>query len=289
MSETVLVVGATGMLGEPVARCLAANGHAVRVMSRQPARAAALFGEGFTAVGGDVEDEGSLRQAMEGCTGVHLNLSGHGDWDLERRGAVTASKVASELGIKRISLISGASTCEENAWFPGTKAKLEAERAIEASGVPFTIFRCTMFMELLPSLIKNGRAMVMGHQPGRWHWIAGDEYAAMVARALVTPEAAGKRLYVYGPEALTFEEAMKVYQPICAPAATLTKTPFWLLQVMSWFPGKDELRNVGLPIMKYFAKVSEIGDAAEANALLGAPQMTVHAWCEARKSKGPSA
>ena len=39
----ILVVGATGMLGEPVARRLAADGHKVRVMSRNLSRAQSLF------------------------------------------------------------------------------------------------------------------------------------------------------------------------------------------------------------------------------------------------------
>jgi uncharacterized protein YbjT (DUF2867 family) len=144
------------MLGEHVARRLASDGHNVRVMSRSRERAVACFGEqddeNFEVVEGDVKDAGLLRQAMEGCTGVHLNLSGGADWDLERRGAQVASCVAAEMGmIKRLTVISDASTCKKNDWLPGTKAKLEAEQAIHKSGVPFTIFRCTMFMELLPN------------------------------------------------------------------------------------------------------------------------------------------
>ena len=102
------------MLGEPVARRLAAEGNNVRVMSRSRQRVAARFGEGFEAVGGDVEDAASLRNAMEGCTGIHLNLSGGADWDLERRGAETASKVALELAVRRLTIITGSSTSSEN-------------------------------------------------------------------------------------------------------------------------------------------------------------------------------
>ncbi|MBK8975936.1 MAG: NAD(P)H-binding protein [Planctomycetes bacterium] len=286
MPETVLVVGARGMLGEPVARRLAADGHTVRVMSRSRERVAARFGAGFDAVGGDVEDLDALRTAMRGCTAVHLNLSGGADWDLERRGAEAASRVAAELGVRRLTVISGASTCEENAWFPGTRAKLEAERAIAGSGAPFTVFRCTMFMELLPKLVRGGRAMILGDQPTPWHWVAADDFAAMVSRALGTAEAAGRTLYVHGPEALTFEEAMRIYQPICAPGAKVTTVPFWLLRLMSWMPGRAELRHVGLPIMRYFTKVREIGDAAEANALLGAAATTLRAWSAARAGTG---
>ena len=60
--------------------------------------------------------------------------------------------------------------------------------------------------------------------------------------------------------------------------------PFWMLRVISWMPGRGELRHVGLPIMKYFTKVTEIGEPTEANALLGTPSTTVRAWSEARRA-----
>jgi len=71
---------------------------------------------------------------------------------------------------------------------------LAAEQAARSSGVPFTIFRCTMFMETLPKFVRDGKAMVMGRQPHPWRWLAADDYAAMVARAYELPEAAGKVL-----------------------------------------------------------------------------------------------
>lgn len=289
MPATVLVIGATGMLGEPVARRLAADGFRVRVASRDRERVAARFTVGFEPVGADVEDAALLRRAMDGCDFVHLNLSGGGDWDLERRGAACAAEVAAELGVRRLTIISGASTCEQNAWFPATRAKLEAERAITASSVPYTIFRCTMFMELLPKLVRGGRAMIMGKQPTPWHWVAAADYAGMVSRSLVTPAAAGKTLYVYGPEPLTFEQAMRIFQPVCAPESRITKIPFWVLRLMSWMPGRSELRNVGLPIMRYFAQAQEIGDAGEANALVGAPTTTLRAWSRARAAESEAA
>jgi len=126
--------------------------------------------------------------------------------------------------------------------------------------------------------------MIMGNQPTPWHWIAGDDYAAIVSKAFATPAAAGKTLYIYGPEALTFEEAMRIYQPICAPEARISKMSFRMLRVISWMPGRGELRHVGLPVMKYFTKVQEIGEPFEANALLGTPSTTVRAWSEKRKA-----
>jgi len=48
-------------------------------MSRNRDRVAARFGDGFEAVAGDVDDIASLRQALEGCTAVHLSVAGKGD------------------------------------------------------------------------------------------------------------------------------------------------------------------------------------------------------------------
>ena len=39
MDKTILVIGATGMLGEPVARCLKEDGFKVRVMTRDANKA----------------------------------------------------------------------------------------------------------------------------------------------------------------------------------------------------------------------------------------------------------
>jgi hypothetical protein len=139
-----------------------------------------------------------------------------------------------------------------------------------------------MFMETLPALVRDGKAMVLGKQPTPWHFVAAADYARMVATAYVTPGAVGKTLYVYGPEALTLEQAVEQYRATCVPEAELARVPFWLLSIVAMFPGRTELRRVGLPIMRYFSQVREIGDSAEADALLGRPTTTLEAWCRAR-------
>ncbi|MCE7989312.1 MAG: NAD-dependent epimerase/dehydratase family protein [Caldilinea sp. CFX5] len=64
MSTRILVIGATGMLGEPVARRLQQDGFAVRIFSRSPEKARSKFGNDFEVAGGDVEDQAALEQAL---------------------------------------------------------------------------------------------------------------------------------------------------------------------------------------------------------------------------------
>ena len=63
MTHKILVIGATGMLGEPVARQLKATGFDVRVLTRSAEKARARFGEDYEIFTGDVEDPAALETA----------------------------------------------------------------------------------------------------------------------------------------------------------------------------------------------------------------------------------
>jgi uncharacterized protein YbjT (DUF2867 family) len=286
--ERVLVIGGTGMLGRPVAAALRAAGIGVRVVSRDVTRARALLAAeagqaaaaGYEVVAGDVQDPASLREALRGCDGVHLNMKSGPDADLERRVGRNVAAVAAELGLQRVTYLSGASVCEQNAWFPPIRAKLDAERALQEAAAPHTIFRATWFMESLPLFVRGGRAAYFGRQPHPMHWVAAGDYARMVAAAYAAPEAAGRRLYVHGPEAMTTHAALERYCAVAHPGAGVGSVPLWIASLMGLFSG--ELRAV-TRLMRYFERVGEGGDPKEANNMLGAPDTTLEDWARARK------
>jgi len=75
-AATILVVGATGVLGRAVVQRLRARGVAVRALSRRPAQAADLAALGAQCVASDLTDEASLQRA---CAGVsHVLAAAHG-------------------------------------------------------------------------------------------------------------------------------------------------------------------------------------------------------------------
>lgn len=63
----LLVTGATGKVGNSIARALLERGDQVRVLVRDPERAAAVLPSGVEAVRGDVTELESLPGAVEGC------------------------------------------------------------------------------------------------------------------------------------------------------------------------------------------------------------------------------
>jgi uncharacterized protein YbjT (DUF2867 family) len=278
MAETILVIGGTGMLGEPVARSLHTAGYCVRILTRSPEKAA-RFKDGFEIAAGDVENLRSLEQAMRGCQGVHVSLHDASNPDLERVGAINAARAAATVGVSRITYLSGASVIPENCWFPDTKTRYEAEAAIRASGVSYTIFKGTWFMESLNRFVRGKFALAIGRHPRPWRWLAAQDYARMVATAYATPATANKTLWVYGPETYTTPEALRIYCAIVHPDARLMPMPFWLATLFARLRRRRELQ-AALPFFRYCERVTiaEAGDPAEANALLGAPTTTLAVW-----------
>ncbi|MBE3559362.1 MAG: NAD(P)H-binding protein [Ktedonobacteraceae bacterium] len=292
MSEqTILVIGGTGLLGGPVARQLSCDGYAVRLLVRDPARARTRLGKQFEYIAGDVEDEQSVRQALIGCKGVHISLQGRSYREfesVEHRGTARIATIASQIGVERISYVSGASVCEAARYVPQQRAKYLAEQAIENSKVPYTIFKPSFFMESLPGYIQGKRATVIGQSSTCFHLLAANDFARLVSASFRTPLAANQRFFVYGPEAMTLADALRTYCRLLEPDKEVTVTPYWAMTLIdALFMGR-KLRPV-IQLMKVTARLGETGDAASTARILGQPATTLQQWCEqqlANRRKG---
>jgi uncharacterized protein YbjT (DUF2867 family) len=281
MQEKILVLGGTGMLGQPVARRLKEDGYQVRLLVRDVDKARKLFDESFETVQGDVTDPGSLERAMEGCQGVHISVGG----PVDQLSAENVAALAPKLGLERISYISGATAFEQNRWFPVTEQKLNAEKAIRECGVPYTVFCPTWPMEQLPRFAREGQPFLIGKQPSPLHWFAAEDLARMVSTAYQREEAANKRFFVHGPEAKTMREALEQYcQAFHPEGKPVSVMPIWLAKVMA-FLTRNEMLKFASELMAYFDKIGEMGDPTEANQLLGGPTITLDEWIKQRQAE----
>lgn len=122
-------------------------------------------------------------------------------------------------------------------------------------------------METLERFVRAGRILVFGRPKRRWHFVAVQDLARMVVEGYRRPEAVDKRFYVRGPEALTLPEALEAYRRVLDPEIeALRSVPYWLLRVVARLSGNAQMR-AGV-------------DATEANALLGAPRITLDRWLQ---------
>jgi uncharacterized protein YbjT (DUF2867 family) len=279
MQKMILILGATGLLGKPVAHQLKADGFRVRILARVVEKARKMFDETFEIDSGDVTDLTSLEKAMNGCMGVHISVGG----PVDQVSAENVAALVSKLGVERITYISGATVCEENGWFPMTAQKLAAERAIRACEVAYTIFCPTWPMEMIPRFARGGKPFMMGKQPKPVHVFAADDLARMVSTAYQKDEAVNKRFFVFGPEAMSLVEAIERYCKVFYPeTAKVSVMPLWLAKLMGSLT-RNEAMQFAAGLMGYFDKIGEMGDPSEANRILGVPATTLDAWMNARK------
>jgi uncharacterized protein YbjT (DUF2867 family) len=278
--QRVLVIGATGLLGQPVARGLAAFGFTVRVMSRNAGRARAMFPEAIEVVAGDALRLADLEAALAGCNAVHVSI----DHDREDECVAQVVEASRTRGVQRISYVSGLTVCEEHRWFPLVNRKLRAEESIVSGGIGYTIFCPGWFMDMLAHFVRDGRALLLGKPSRRWHFVAAEEFARMIVESYRRPDAVNKRFYIHGPQALTVEEALRSYCKVLHPEIRgLTRMPYWLLLMTACIRRSAEMK-AGIDIVSYLEKVGERGDPTEANAILGPPQVTLEQWLQGRRA-----
>lgn len=103
-TQKVLVTGATGTVGRQVVAELLARGHAVRALTRDPARAA-LPAE-VEVVQGDLTEPDSLAPALEGVTGLHLITFGGAFFAPLETGPRILDR-ARAAGVRRVTVLNG--------------------------------------------------------------------------------------------------------------------------------------------------------------------------------------
>jgi uncharacterized protein YbjT (DUF2867 family) len=276
--KTILVIGATGMLGEPVAKRLQSN-FKIRLLVRDIEKSKNIFGNGYDHIVGDIFNNDSLEKAMDNCYGVHINLSG----EIEQIGTEAIVKMAKRKNIQRITYISGTSVCKDTIWFPLEKRKYYAEQAIISSGIPYTIFCPTWFMESLPKYIKSNKAFIFGKQPNLYHFIAAEDYAKMVLTSYQKDEAKNKRFIVHGKEGFLFKQALEIYiREIHPSIKSVSVIPYLIAKLIAVITSKKEMKEV-VDLMQFFEKVGELGNPQETYKILGIPEINLEKWIKEQK------
>lgn len=231
----ILVAGGTGRLGTLVAAQLAGRGVDVRVLTRDPARAAHLRGVAAEIVTGDVRDRASLDAAMAGVTTVVSAVQGFAGpgrgtpTSVDDHGNVNLIDAASavDADVVLVSIV-GASAEHPMELF---RAKHQAEEHLRASGRPWTIVRATAFVELWADIVAKG--IVFGRGDNPINFVSVGDVAAVVVQATVDPNLRGQVLEVGGPEDLTFNQLAGIVRETRKMPKTVRHIPRGVLRVMS--------------------------------------------------------
>jgi uncharacterized protein YbjT (DUF2867 family) len=147
-----LVVSGSGQLGTVLVRQLVAAGTPVRAFVRPMSQYRHLVGSGAELAFGDLRDAGSVRAAVAGADIVlataNVAAPKPGDsHDSVEAGYQALISEAADQGVKRF-VFSSVPVNSVDDQVPTFRAKRQTEKALMASGLPYTILRCAPFMEV---------------------------------------------------------------------------------------------------------------------------------------------
>jgi (4-alkanoyl-5-oxo-2,5-dihydrofuran-3-yl)methyl phosphate reductase len=216
----ILVTGATGNIGKELVPQLLAKGEAVRVVTRDAAKVAALDKRVERTVG-DLKDADTVTRAVAGADAVFLvGIIADTTQTADRQLIAESAKA----GVKRIVKISARS----NGRGIG-QIHFEQEELIRRSGVAWTFLRCGMFMSNTlgwAGTVKTQGSVFSPFGDGKMAMIAPRDIAAVAAAALTGPRHDGQIYDLYGAELLTVPQQVAILARVLGkPVKVVDITP----------------------------------------------------------------
>ncbi|MEB3368479.1 SDR family oxidoreductase [Saccharopolyspora mangrovi] len=199
MGEPILVTGGTGTLGSALVRRRRDAGEDVSVLSRSP---------GSGRVVGDLRTRQGLRQAVSGAEViVHCATTNSGQDVQATRNLVEHARRAGKPHLVYISIVG-----IEQVPLPYYRAKLEAERLMIESGLPWTILRTTQFHDLIAkiSALQRRSPVIAALSGVRFQPISVREVAERLAE-LAGADPAGRVPDMAGPQVRSHEDLTRAY------------------------------------------------------------------------------
>lgn len=196
-----LITGSTGNVGTEVVKHLAAAGHKVRALVRDPRDAAKKFPTTVDIVVGDLDNIDSLVNAMKNVDKLYLLAPLTPSLVKQEANVIDAAKRSKIKHVVKHSVIGA----QYEAITLG-KWHRTGEKTLEASGLPWTHLRPSGFFTNTlgwAQMIKNGGTVYYPTGDGRIGLVDPRDIAAVATRVLTENGHEAKSYDVTGPKALT--------------------------------------------------------------------------------------
>ena len=263
MNNLVTVYGGSGFIGRYIVQKLARSGYRVRVATRRPNEA--IFLKTYGMVGQvepilcNIRNESSIRNAMLGadavvnCVGILESVGKNKFVEVQHKGADFVSRIASELGVKKLVHISAIGADIDS------KSKYASSKGLGESSI----------MKNFPGAVILRPSIVFGFEDKFFN-----RFASMARLSPILPIVGGNTKFqpVYvddvaraaflginndvqagiyelgGPEVASFNELMRRMLKIILRRRLIVNLPFWIASLMG--TGFDLGKAISLGIIR---------------------------------------
>lgn len=269
--KKILLLGATGQLGNNIAQKLFADGHfAVRALVREDSPNRSLLPNALEIVTGDLTRPEGLGKAVEGC-----------DYIIATANAVAPRKKGDSFqtvdiqGYRNLIDLAVKNNCAHfiyisllpmpgkfASWSPLSEAKAQTEAYLKKSGLNYTIVQPAGFMDVyfafmgssvltagtpahlvnrpwqfmrqffngIKNDIAKGKIGIIGNGLAKQRYIAVDNVAEFVIKAVDNSFLMNKTIPLGGPEALSSLDVKARFEKILNKELKIKRTPAFLMK-----------------------------------------------------------
>jgi uncharacterized protein YbjT (DUF2867 family) len=168
------------------------------------------------------------------------------------------------------------------------RLKLETEAYLRACGVPHTILRPTVFMEvraalLRDSLARNGTALIVGRETTPVNYVAVEDVARVAVEVLERPETLGQTLLVAGPDTLTPFGVVEVVERATGRRGRRHHVPTFAIAALAvTFGSLNPVLARQLKTGPYADRYPQGVEGAPQPGTFATPSITAEEWVHAR-------
>lgn len=273
------IIGATGMIGQPVTNAFIEAGYDVKLFVRNIEKARQYFSNSVQYLQGDLRDPLAVKRFISELEYLYLNLSvaqhsEKDDFQPERDGMDNIIAALKDSQVRRIGYLSSLVH-----WYEGQNGfhwwvfelKRAALNKIRSSAIPHAIFYPSTFMENFDQgAYRRGNIIaISGESRFKMFLIAGKDYGRQVVKSFEI-ENGYQEFVVQGQEGYTADEAAALFKQFSGnKKLKIVKVPFGFLKLAALF---SNTFRYGAKMIEALNNYPEKFEAEETWNILGKPQ-----------------